>query len=175
MTWLTLYLAMYKLSMENTFNVISLRMKDLVMNNLEDFNKVRGSDSSHLLPSTSMAAHEVDDFIEAMEREEKSEAGDAILTFESGTGDNETGLAFLPPLPPKVMQSNYNQYQGEDEEVDVEEVDVDMGDADGNSDIEIEMNNGQMPRRQNPTQQEQVKRLGYYPQGVCRDPEQRRE
>uniref|UniRef100_A0A1D1YT29 Zinc finger CCCH domain-containing protein 13 n=1 Tax=Anthurium amnicola TaxID=1678845 RepID=A0A1D1YT29_9ARAE len=99
--------------------------------------KVRFPDSGHLLPSTSMAAHAVDEFIEAMDVEEKS-GGDAAVAFENGTVNNKTGLPLLPRLPPKAAKSNYCQYEGDDEEVDVEEVEVDTGDADISSEVEIE-------------------------------------
>lgn len=56
-----------------------------------------------------MAAHAVDEFIEAMDMEERSEGGDAAAAYENGVVDHKTGLPFLPPLPPKAAQSDLSQ------------------------------------------------------------------
>ncbi|CAA6668739.1 unnamed protein product [Spirodela intermedia] len=100
--------------------------------------KARGSESGRLLPSTSMAAHAVDEFIEAMDMEERSEGGDAAAAYENGVVDHKTGMPFLPPLPLKASQNDFSQYEGDDEEVDVEDIDVDIDDEAGNSEVEIE-------------------------------------
>ncbi|XP_058072699.1 zinc finger CCCH domain-containing protein 13 isoform X3 [Magnolia sinica] len=100
--------------------------------------KVKGSEAGHLLPPTSMAAHAVDEFIEAIELEEKFETGGTATAPENGTSEDKAGFPFLPPPPPKIPQKIYTQYEGADEDVDVEELDVDVGDADVNSEVEIE-------------------------------------
>lgn len=71
--------------------------------------QVKGSDTSYLLPSTSMAAHAVDDLIEAIE-EEKLETVNAATTLVNGKTDDKVGLPCLPP-PPPIPQNAYNQVQ----------------------------------------------------------------
>ncbi|XP_008801339.2 zinc finger CCCH domain-containing protein 13 [Phoenix dactylifera] len=101
--------------------------------------KVKSSESRHLLPSTSMAAHAVDEFIEVIEIEEKHEANETATDFENGDLDNRTTKsAYMPPPPPPVTQNAYKQYEGDDEDVDVEKVDAEMVDLDINSEVEIE-------------------------------------
>eukprot|EP00268_Persea_americana_P019368 TRINITY_DN19923_c0_g1_i6.p1 TRINITY_DN19923_c0_g1~~TRINITY_DN19923_c0_g1_i6.p1 ORF type:complete len:471 (+),score=124.88 TRINITY_DN19923_c0_g1_i6:184-1596(+) len=107
---------------------------------ISSFDKVKGSDMGYLLPPTSMAAHAVDDLIEAMDQEEKLDTGNAATIPTIGRTDDKAGLPRLPPPPPPpppVPQNAYNQYEGEDEDVDVGDLAVDIGDADFNSEVEI--------------------------------------
>ncbi|EHA8590508.1 zinc finger CCCH domain-containing protein 13 [Cocos nucifera] len=72
--------------------------------------KVKNSESRHLLPSTSMAAHAVDEFIEVIEIEEKPDAIETATDFENGDLDNRTTKsAYMPPPPPPVTQNAYKQ------------------------------------------------------------------
>ncbi|MQL84463.1 hypothetical protein Taro_016976 [Colocasia esculenta] len=96
--------------------------------------KVKSSDSGHLMPSTCMAAHAVDEFIESMDIE-KSGTGDATVAFENGTLENRS-LLFPTPLPPKVARDTYRQYEGDDEDVDVDG-DVDIGGPNGSAEVEV--------------------------------------
>lgn len=68
----------------------------------------------YLLPPTSMAAHAVDDLIEAMDQEEKLETGNAATIPTIGRTDDKAALPRLPPPPPPpppVPQNAYNQVQ----------------------------------------------------------------
>ncbi|XP_078432968.1 zinc finger C-x8-C-x5-C-x3-H type family protein isoform X2 [Wolffia australiana] len=89
--------------------------------------KGRGFDSGRGVPITSMAAQAVDEFIEAMDMEERSEEE-----------PNKPALPFMPPRPPKPNHAHFSKYEGNDEEVNVEDVDVDVGGDGGNSEVEIE-------------------------------------
>ncbi|XP_010267784.1 PREDICTED: zinc finger CCCH domain-containing protein 13 [Nelumbo nucifera] len=96
--------------------------------------KVKGSE----LPSTSMAAHAVDELVEITEMEKFEVLESASNPFDKGTIDEQTGLSHLPPPPPVVPQNAYKQYEGDDETVDVEALDVEAGDVDANSEVDIE-------------------------------------
>ncbi|XP_043704333.1 zinc finger CCCH domain-containing protein 13 isoform X2 [Telopea speciosissima] len=97
--------------------------------------KVKGSELEHMLPSTGMAAHAVDDIMEASELEEKIEVVEAaVIPLEKGTA----GLPLLPPPPPIASINTYKQYEGDDETVDVEALDVDTRDVDVNSEVDID-------------------------------------
>ncbi|KAK8700454.1 hypothetical protein V6N13_018850 [Hibiscus sabdariffa] len=63
--------------------------------------KLKGVRASISVPSTSMAAHAVDDD-DVLEAEEKVEA---------------SGLPFLLPPPPPILRNTYSQYPGVDEEM----------------------------------------------------------
>ncbi|KAK9007937.1 hypothetical protein V6N11_074847 [Hibiscus sabdariffa] len=63
--------------------------------------KLKGARASISVPSTSMAAHAVDDD-DVLEAEEKAEA---------------SGLPFLLPPPPPILRNTYSQYRGVDEEM----------------------------------------------------------
>nr|XP_010931837.1 zinc finger CCCH domain-containing protein 13 [Elaeis guineensis] len=100
--------------------------------------KVKGSESRRSLPSTSMAAHAVDELIEAIEMEEKPETIETAKHIENADAENRTKSACLPPPPPLVPQNAYKQYEGDDEDVEVEKVDAEMVDIDIDSEVEIE-------------------------------------
>ncbi|XP_062218258.1 zinc finger CCCH domain-containing protein 13-like isoform X1 [Phragmites australis] len=78
--------------------------------------KVKDSPVKHVLPSTGMAAHAVDDPIEAVELDDRHEPIDASLENDA---DDETRSPVMPLHPPPVVNA-YEQYEGDDEEVDVE-------------------------------------------------------
>ncbi|KAG2648662.1 hypothetical protein PVAP13_1NG017200 [Panicum virgatum] len=81
-----------------------------------NIDKVKDSLAKHVLPSTGMAAHAVDDLFEAVELEARH---DAINTsIENGAGCETRSPAIPPQLPPVV--NAYEQYVGDDEEVDVD-------------------------------------------------------
>ncbi|XP_052177955.1 zinc finger CCCH domain-containing protein 13 [Diospyros lotus] len=73
--------------------------------------KFKGSEPGFVLPPTSMAAHAVDEAIEAEE--------DLVAEGEKGVTNGKSGLLFPPP-PPPAPQNAYLQYRAEDENVDVE-------------------------------------------------------
>lgn len=56
-----------------------------------------------------MAAHAVDELIEAIEMEEKPEARETAKDFEHGDAENKTKSAYMPPPPPPVTQNAYKQ------------------------------------------------------------------
>ncbi|CAN6243131.1 unnamed protein product [Urochloa humidicola] len=78
--------------------------------------KVKDSPVKHVLPSTGMAAHAVDDLFEAVELEDRH---DPVNTSIENDGGDETRSPAMPPQPPPVANA-YEQYEGDDEEVDVE-------------------------------------------------------
>ncbi|KAL0909548.1 hypothetical protein M5K25_020426 [Dendrobium thyrsiflorum] len=112
--------------------------------------KNRSSDAERVLPYTSMAANAIDELIEDIEIDEKSDGMVAVAApNENGTVDNKISSSYLPPLPPPVNQNVYKQashflfyfrYEGDDEDVDVdvEKVDSEMIDIDLNGEVDIE-------------------------------------
>ncbi|KAJ4982207.1 hypothetical protein NE237_033044 [Protea cynaroides] len=104
--------------------------------------KVKVSESEHMLPSTGMAAHAVDEIMEASELEEKIEVVEvaAVIPYKKRTAAlplPPPPLPLPPPPPPPVASVNaYKRYQGDDEAVDVEALDVDTRDVDVEVDIE---------------------------------------
>nr|CAB3445678.1 unnamed protein product [Digitaria exilis] len=81
-----------------------------------NIDKVKDSPVRHVLPSTGMAAHAVDDLFEAVELEDRHDPMSASIENDAG---DETRSPALPPQPLPVANS-YEQYEGDDEEVDVE-------------------------------------------------------
>ncbi|KAF9588777.1 hypothetical protein IFM89_015504 [Coptis chinensis] len=103
--------------------------------------KVKGLESGHVLHPTCMAAHAVDEHIEAIEVEEKIELVDAAATvYEKNTRRERASLPCLPPPPPlpPSLKSAYKQHNGEDEDVDVEHLDVEEHDVDINNEVDME-------------------------------------
>ncbi|KAG8069811.1 hypothetical protein GUJ93_ZPchr0006g44487 [Zizania palustris] len=72
--------------------------------------KAKDSPVKHFLPSTSIAAHAIDDLNEAVELEDIHEA---LLENDA---DDKIRSPVIPPQP----HNAYEQYEGDDEEVDVE-------------------------------------------------------
>ncbi|XP_042468004.1 zinc finger CCCH domain-containing protein 13-like [Zingiber officinale] len=97
--------------------------------------KGKGSEVRHTLPLTGMAAHAVDELLEANEFDEKSEAAETTAINESDDAKHSTKTTHIPPPP--TDQNAYKQYEGDDEEVDVEKVDSEMLDIDINSELDI--------------------------------------
>jgi len=58
---------------------------------------VKGSDAGRILPSTSIAAHVVDELIEAIETEDRSE--NAVV-------DNKANSSYMLPSPPPPIDLN---------------------------------------------------------------------
>ncbi|RLM79884.1 zinc finger CCCH domain-containing protein 13-like isoform X2 [Panicum miliaceum] len=92
--------------------------KDKIGNVVSSANtdKVKDSQVKHVLPSTGMAAHAVDDLFEAVELEDRHDPINASVENDAG---DETRSPAMPPQPPPVVNA-YEQYEGDDEEVDVE-------------------------------------------------------
>ncbi|XP_074567569.1 zinc finger CCCH domain-containing protein 13-like isoform X2 [Curcuma longa] len=100
--------------------------------------KGKGSEVRHSLPLTGMAAHAVDELLEANEFDEKHEAAETIAVNETDDAERSTKSTYIPPPPPQATQNAYKQYEGDDEEIDVEKVDSEMLDIDINSEVDIE-------------------------------------
>ncbi|TVU32674.1 hypothetical protein EJB05_24417, partial [Eragrostis curvula] len=78
--------------------------------------KAKDSPVKHALPSTGMAAHAMDDPIEALELEDRHEPMDASLENDA---DDENRSPVMPPRPPPMVNA-YEQYEADDVEVDVD-------------------------------------------------------
>ncbi|KAG8058168.1 hypothetical protein GUJ93_ZPchr0002g24340 [Zizania palustris] len=79
--------------------------------------KAKGSPVKHFLPSTSMAAHAIDDLNEAVELEDRHEEIDSLLGNDA---DDKARSPVIPLQPLPAVQNAYEQYEGDEEEVDVE-------------------------------------------------------
>ncbi|XP_042433787.1 zinc finger CCCH domain-containing protein 13-like isoform X3 [Zingiber officinale] len=99
--------------------------------------KGKGLEVRHSLPLTGMAAHAIDELLEANEFDEKHEAAETFAVNETDDADRSTKSTCIPP-PPQATQNAYKQYQGDDDEIDVEKVDSEMLDIDINSEVDIE-------------------------------------
>ncbi|KAI3895029.1 hypothetical protein MKX03_031266 [Papaver bracteatum] len=86
--------------------------------------KAKGVDSGHMLPSTSMAAHAVDEFTDAIDMDEKIEEVEATTNGVDKTLEKERS-PLPPPPPPPPRQDVYIHYETEDD-------DIDAGESDGN-------------------------------------------
>lgn len=62
--------------------------------------QVKGSEVGCALPSTSIAAHAIDELIEAVETEDRFEAVEGTPVFENGAIDNKASSSYMPPPPP---------------------------------------------------------------------------
>ncbi|XP_057998907.1 zinc finger CCCH domain-containing protein 13-like isoform X2 [Hevea brasiliensis] len=93
--------------------------------------KPKGSGLGLSAPSTSMAAHAIDELVE-IEVEENIEVVETT-SVEIDKGATTYGVRrvpFLLPPPPPFPLSNYSQYKGKDENVDVEGLEEEMIDVD---------------------------------------------
>ncbi|XP_020539438.1 zinc finger CCCH domain-containing protein 13 isoform X2 [Jatropha curcas] len=95
--------------------------------------KQKGSGLGPLAPSTSMAAHAIDELVE-IEVEENIEVVETIST-EIDKGATTYGVRRLPvllppPPPPPVPRNAYLQYKGKDKDVDVGGLEEEMVDVD---------------------------------------------
>ncbi|XP_021666207.2 zinc finger CCCH domain-containing protein 13 isoform X2 [Hevea brasiliensis] len=93
--------------------------------------QLKGSGSGLLAPSTSMAAHAVDELVDIEVEENIEVVETASVEIDKGaTTYGVRRLPFLLPLPLPVPQSTYSQYKGKNKNVDVEGleemVDVDI-------------------------------------------------
>ncbi|KAK8921680.1 hypothetical protein KSP39_PZI020066 [Platanthera zijinensis] len=98
----------------------------------------RSLDGERVLPFMSMAANDVDELIEDIEIDEKSDGMIAAASNENASVDKKIASSYMPPIPPPVKQNTYKQYEDDDEDVDVERVDSEMVDIDLNGDVDIE-------------------------------------
>ncbi|OVA11164.1 zinc finger protein [Macleaya cordata] len=102
--------------------------------------KAKGLEAGHMLPSTSMAAHAVDESVEVMEMEEKIEVvGATTNVFHKGASQENARLPHLPPPPPPPRRDVYSQYKGKDEDVDVVELDGRAREADFDNEVEVDI------------------------------------
>ncbi|CAK9175197.1 unnamed protein product [Ilex paraguariensis] len=98
--------------------------------NILSGDKLRISESGPVLPSTSIAAHAVDEVADTVEMEEKFElVGASSTEVGKGVTFEIPGLP-LPPLPPPppVPLGTYSKYKGDGEKVGVEGLDDEMVD-----------------------------------------------
>ncbi|XP_062106163.1 zinc finger CCCH domain-containing protein 13 isoform X2 [Humulus lupulus] len=75
-------------------------------------------ESGFSLPSTSMAAHAVDEDVD-IELEDNVEAVGTASTRDGDTYEINGFPLTLPP-PPLILKNNYSQYEGDDENIDVD-------------------------------------------------------
>lgn len=91
--------------------------------------KLKGLESGLVLPSTSMAAHAVDE-VETVETEKIETVETASREVDKVAAYEIPGLPFPPPPPPPHPRNAYSQYKGEDENVDVDGIEEEMVDVD---------------------------------------------
>ncbi|XP_027063912.1 zinc finger CCCH domain-containing protein 13-like isoform X1 [Coffea arabica] len=84
------------------------------------FDKSKVSESGLALPSTSMAAHAIDDVADIVETEEKFEGTGNLITDEKEAAFKIPPSPLPPPPPPPIPQNAHVQYQGDDENVDID-------------------------------------------------------
>ncbi|EXC23137.1 hypothetical protein L484_018268 [Morus notabilis] len=87
--------------------------------NVLSTDKLKSLDSRHVLPSTSMAAHAVDE----VEIELEDNIG-VVGTASTGVENETNGLPLPPPLP--ILKNSYSQYEGDDENIDVDVVEEEI-------------------------------------------------
>ncbi|XP_062152275.1 zinc finger CCCH domain-containing protein 13 isoform X2 [Alnus glutinosa] len=78
-----------------------------------------------VVPSTSMAAHAVDEEVE-IELEDKTVFETAATGIEKEPSYEIMGVPFPLPPPPPIRQNNYSMYEGDNENVDVEGLEEEM-------------------------------------------------
>ncbi|KAG0497506.1 hypothetical protein HPP92_002197 [Vanilla planifolia] len=98
--------------------------------------KFKKSEVDRDLPSTGLAAHDLDELIEDIEIDNKPEDVEATAFSVNKTASKTS--SYMAPLPPPINQNAYKQFEGDDEDVDVEKVDSEMVDIDLNGDVDIE-------------------------------------
>ncbi|KAK8921838.1 Zinc finger CCCH domain-containing protein 13 [Platanthera zijinensis] len=114
------------------------RKRGKISSKFGSLSKNRSLDGERVLPSMSMAANDVDELIEDIEIDEKSDGMIAAASNENASVDKKIASTYMPPIPPPVKQNAYKQYEDDDEDVDVERVDSEMVDIDLNGDVDIE-------------------------------------
>ncbi|KAI3948759.1 hypothetical protein MKX01_022173 [Papaver californicum] len=101
--------------------------------------KAKGMDSGHMLPSTSMAAHAVDEFTNANDVDEKIEEVEATTnSVDKGSLEKERS-PLPPPPPPPPLPDVYIQYESEDDDIDADESDGNPRDRDINSEEQLDL------------------------------------
>ncbi|GLT87061.1 hypothetical protein SLE2022_051630 [Rubroshorea leprosula] len=97
-----------------------LRKAKKLSSSVHAANKLKGTSSGSVLPSTSMAAQALDEVVEIVEDEEKNEMFDVVSTGrEREAMYAARGLPNLLP-PPPIPRNAYSKYEGEDENVNVD-------------------------------------------------------
>ncbi|XP_030482482.1 zinc finger CCCH domain-containing protein 13 isoform X1 [Cannabis sativa] len=77
-------------------------------------------ESGFLQPSTSMAAHAIDEDVDIeLDFNVEATGTDSIRVVDAYEID---GLPLALPLPPLILKNNYSQYEGNDEDIDVDGV-----------------------------------------------------
>ncbi|XP_026409167.1 zinc finger CCCH domain-containing protein 13-like isoform X1 [Papaver somniferum] len=100
--------------------------------------KAKGVDSGHMLPSTSMAAHAVDEFTDTIDMDEKIEEVDATTNGVDKALEKENSP--LPPSPPPPpRQDVYIHYETEEDEIDAGESDGNPRDQDIHSEEKLDL------------------------------------
>ncbi|KAH7533032.1 hypothetical protein FEM48_Zijuj04G0086500 [Ziziphus jujuba var. spinosa] len=87
--------------------------------------KLKRSETGLVLPSTSMAAHAVDEEVD-IELEDNIRAETASTRAEKGATYEIMGLPFPLPPPLPVLKNNYSMYKGNDENIDVDGIEEEM-------------------------------------------------
>ncbi|WCJ37603.1 Zinc finger CCCH domain-containing protein 13 [Euphorbia peplus] len=100
-------------------NEVRQRKGKSVSVSISSSDKVKGSGSGVQAPSTSMAAHAINEIVEIENVEEDNVE---VLQTQTQTAYEARKLPFLLPPPPPVLPTTaWSQYKGIDENVDVEE------------------------------------------------------
>ncbi|KAK6919392.1 hypothetical protein RJ641_015296 [Dillenia turbinata] len=89
--------------------------------------------SETMLPSTSMAAHAVDEIIDSVEVDEKIDTVEKAFVGAQNTHVHEvagTQHMFPLPPPPPPLRNGYSQYEGDDKSVDVKELEEETVEVD---------------------------------------------
>ncbi|KAJ4729999.1 Zinc finger CCCH domain-containing protein [Melia azedarach] len=97
---------------------IKLKREKNVSTSFSSVDKLKSLRSAHVLPSTGMAAHAVDEDVE-IEVEKIDEIEMASDGIEKGATYMVKGLPFRLPPPPPVPCNAYLQHEGNDENIDV--------------------------------------------------------
>ncbi|XP_026392485.1 zinc finger CCCH domain-containing protein 13-like isoform X2 [Papaver somniferum] len=100
--------------------------------------KAKGVDSGHMLPSTSMAAHAVDEFTDTIDMDEKIEEVDAT-TNGVDKALEKAYSPLPPPPPPPPRQDVYIHYETEEDEIDAGESDGNPRDRDIHSEEKLDL------------------------------------
>lgn len=104
--------------------------------------KVKSLDSRLVLPSTSLAAHAVDE-VENESEDNIGVAGTASTRVEKGATHEIKDMPPPPPLP--ILQNSYSQYKDDDEKIDIDgDEDYEKTDMDGDEDEEEEEDEEEM-------------------------------
>ncbi|GER53242.1 zinc finger CCCH domain-containing protein 13 [Striga asiatica] len=89
--------------------------------------KHKSTDTSLTLPSTGIAAHAMDEDVEALDADDNRGAGAASTQAELKPRSKISSLPFPPPPLPPIPPNVYSQYNGDDENVDIDGLDEAVG------------------------------------------------